>query len=39
MKLQKDTHVKFLVTKPMSMHKTLVDIVENRIVTTLKKIT
>jgi len=35
MKLQKDTDVKFVVTKPMSMHKTLVDIVENRISTTL----
>ena len=37
MKLQKDTKVKFLVTKPMSMHKTLVDIVENRILTTMKE--
>ncbi|WP_428326159.1 sirohydrochlorin chelatase [Nitrosopumilus sp.] len=37
MKLQKDTQVKFLITKPMSMHKTLVDIVENRIATTLKE--
>ena len=37
MKLQKDTEVKFLVTKPMSMHKTLVDIVENRISTTIKE--
>ena len=37
MKLQKDTDVKFLVTKPMSMHKTLVDIVENRISTTMKE--
>ena len=35
MKFQKDTKVKFVVTKPMSMHKTLVDIVENRISTTL----
>ena len=35
MKFQKDTDVKFVVTKPMSMHKTLVDIVENRISTTL----
>jgi sirohydrochlorin ferrochelatase len=31
MKFQKDTKVKFVVTKPMSMHKTLIDIVENRI--------
>ena len=37
MKLQKDTQVKFLITKPMSMHKTLVDIVENRITTTLNE--
>ena len=37
MKLQKDTQVKFLITKPMSMHKTLVDIVESRIATTLKE--
>ncbi|WP_299291290.1 sirohydrochlorin chelatase [Nitrosopumilus sp.] len=37
MKLQKDTDVKFLVTKPMSMHKTLVDIVENRISSTMKE--
>lgn len=37
MKFQKDTNVKFIVTKPMSMHKTLVDIVENRISTTLKE--
>ncbi len=37
MKFQKETKVKFIVTKPMSMHKTLVDIVENRISTTLKE--
>ncbi len=37
MKLQKDTKIKFVITKPMSMHKTLVDIVENRISTTLKE--
>ena len=37
MKFQKDTKVKFLVTKPMSMHKTLVDLVANRISTTLKE--
>ena len=30
MKFQKDTKIKFLVTKPMVMHKTLVEIVENR---------
>ncbi len=37
MKFQKDTKVKFVVTKQMSMHKTLVNIVENRISTTLKE--
>jgi sirohydrochlorin ferrochelatase len=37
MKFQKNTNVKFVVTKPMSMHKTLVDIVENRISTTLEE--
>jgi len=37
MKLQKNTKVKFLVTKQMSMHKTLVNVVENRISTTLKE--
>ncbi len=37
MKFQKYTKIKFLVTKQMSMHKTLVDIVENRISTTLKE--
>lgn len=37
MKFQKDTNVKFLVTKPMSMHKTLVDLVENRILTSLEE--
>jgi len=35
MKLQKDTNVKFVVTKPMSMHKTLIELVKNRISTTL----
>ena len=37
MKFQKDTKVKFVVTKQMSMHKTLVDVVESRISTTLKE--
>ena len=37
MKFQKDTKIKFLVTKPMMMHKTLVEIVKNRIDTTLKE--
>lgn len=31
MKFQKSTKVKFVVTKPMSMHNTLIDLVENRI--------
>ncbi len=35
MKFQKDTDVKFVVTKPMSMHKTLINLVENRISTSL----
>jgi len=37
MKFQKDTKIKFVVTKQMSMHKTLVEIVENRISTTIKE--
>ena len=37
MKFQKDTNVKFVVTKPMSMHKTLVNLVENRISSSLKE--
>ncbi|MDH5430804.1 MAG: sirohydrochlorin cobaltochelatase [Nitrosopumilus sp.] len=37
MKLQENTKVKFVVTKQMSMHKTLVNVVENRISTTLKE--
>ena len=35
MKFQKDTDVKFLVTKSMSMHKTMINLVENRISTSL----
>jgi len=35
MKFQKETDVKFVVTKPMSMHKTLVNLVENRILSSL----
>ena len=31
MKFQRDTDVKFVVTRPMSMHKTLVEIVQDRI--------
>jgi sirohydrochlorin ferrochelatase len=37
MKYQSTTDVKFLVTKPMSMHMTLVKLVENRIKTALEK--
>ncbi len=37
MKFQKDTDVKFLVTKQMSMHKTMIEIVENRISAALKE--
>jgi sirohydrochlorin ferrochelatase len=37
MKYQATTNVKFLVTKPMSMHMTLVRLVENRIKSALKK--
>ena len=37
MKYQKDTKIKFLVSKPMTMHKTLVDLVDNRVITTLKE--
>jgi len=37
MKYQKTTNVKFLVTKSMSMHSTLVKLVENRIKSALEK--
>ena len=37
MKYQKDTKIKFIVSKPMTMHKTLVDLVDNRIVSALKE--
>ena len=37
MKFQKDTNVKFVVTKPMSMHKALIEIVRSRISTTLEE--
>jgi sirohydrochlorin ferrochelatase len=37
MKYQATTNVKFLVTKPMSMHMTLVKLVENRIKSALEK--
>ncbi len=36
MKFQAATGVKFVVTRPMSMHQTMVDIVENRITSALK---
>jgi sirohydrochlorin ferrochelatase len=37
MKYQATTNVKFLVTKPMSMHSTLVELIENRIKSALDK--
>ncbi|PIW33554.1 MAG: sirohydrochlorin cobaltochelatase [Nitrosopumilales archaeon CG15_BIG_FIL_POST_REV_8_21_14_020_37_12] len=37
MKFQKDTKVKFVVTKPMSMHKTLIELVRNRISASLQE--
>jgi sirohydrochlorin ferrochelatase len=37
MKFQETTKVKFVVTKPMSMHKTLINLVENRISTILQE--
>ena len=37
MKFQKDTSVKFVVTKPMSMHKTLIELVDTRIGTALNE--
>ena len=37
MKFQKDTNVKFIVTKPMSMHKTLIELVDSRIDSALKE--
>jgi sirohydrochlorin ferrochelatase len=37
MKYQATTSMKFLVTKPMSMHRTLVELVENRIKCVLEK--
>lgn len=36
MKYQKKTPTKFVVTKPMSMHKTLIDLVDNRICSALE---
>ena len=37
MKLQKNTNVKFVVSKPMSLHKTMIELVESRITSTLKE--
>ena len=37
MKYQKDTKIKFLVSKPMTMHKKLVELDDNRIVSALKE--
>ncbi|HJM79377.1 MAG TPA: CbiX/SirB N-terminal domain-containing protein [Nitrosopumilus sp.] len=37
MKLQKDSKIKFLVTKPMTMHKILVEIVQSRVKSVLKE--
>ena len=37
MKMQKDSNVKFVVTKPMSMHNILVEIVKSRITTVLEE--
>lgn len=36
-KFQKGTQVKFVVSKPMSMHKTMIELVENRVSSALKK--
>ncbi len=36
-KLQSVTNVKFVISKPMSMHKTMSELVENRVKSTLKK--
>ena len=36
-KFQASTDVKFVITKPMSMHKTMINLVDNRIASALKK--
>jgi len=36
-KLQSETNVKFVISKPMSMHKTMSELVENRVKSALKK--
>lgn len=35
-KFQANTNVKFIVTKPMSMHKTMIELVDNRITSSLE---
>ena len=37
MKYQKNTKIKFLVSKPMTMHKTMIELVDNRISTALQE--
>lgn len=37
MKYQAKTNVKFVVSKPMSMHKTMIELVDNRITTALEE--
>lgn len=36
-KFQKGTPIKFVVSKPMSMHKTMIELVQNRVSSALKK--
>lgn len=36
-KFQSETDVKFVITKPMSMHKTMTELVENRVTSALEK--
>ena len=36
-KFQANTDVKFVVTKPMSMHKTMIELVDNRVTSSLKQ--
>jgi len=36
-KFQSETDVKFVISKPMSMHKTMTELVENRVTSALKK--
>ena len=37
MKFQESTDVKFVVSKPMSMHQTMIDLVDNRVTTVLNE--